>query len=538
MSFRVFYIVLFLIASRSLVVAQDDDSTFSQDPYHASITNKAVIEALRLHHDGFNEKSLKTGLEILASNTQLTQVDSFKTYQVIAYNLGAFESHNLALDYAEEAVKIMQRIDPNNNKDITWISRYYSAVKDYSRSISYMKKDIPFFQNEKDTLALLKLYNDIGFTFYLNTQTDSAAKYYKKVIDFNKRGDKYKGILGLATGNLGIIYLEKGEYDRALTKMQVDAELNIDHDPETWYNAMNAIGECYYLMGQYENTIKTLLEISNIAPQNPKNKLKTFMLLARAYENTGKPAQSLVYMKKYLALQEEIRSTEIPDEAILRQLSDAKVSGIQKDLEISKSKVNLIHSELLLARNEMRVYSVLTVFLIVIVVALIFGYKYRQKKNQKIHALQTELITAELKTKKHDLTNVVTNLTYVREFIDDTQKKLKKIQNETEGTAREDITGLIREFGSYKSADKTLTVLQSDIENVNQSFFKKLDEKFPALTQNEKELCGLLLLNLPSKDIAVIRNITPNAVKKARQRIRKKLPILEDQEISTFLESL
>ena len=538
MTFRVFYIVLFLIASRTLVVAQDDDSTFSQDPYHASITNKAVIEALRLHHDGFNEKSLKTGLEILASNTQLTQVDSFKTYQVIAYNLGAFESHNLALDYAEEAVKIMQRIDPNNNKDITWISRYYSAVKDYSRSISYMKKDMPFFQNEKDTLALLKLYNDIGFTFYLNTQTDSAAKYYKKVIDFNKRGDKYKGILGLATGNLGIIYLEKGEYDRALTKMQVDAELNIDHDPETWYNAMNAIGECYYLMGQYENTIKTLLEISNIAPQNPKNKLKTFMLLARAYENTGKPAQSLVYMKKYLALQEEIRSTEIPDEAILRQLSDAKVSGIQKDLEISKSKVNLIHSELLLARNEMRVYSVLTVFLIVIVVALIFGYKYRQKKNQKIHALQTELITAELKTKKHDLTNVVTNLTYVREFIDDTQKKLKKIQNETEGTAREDITGLIREFASYKSADKTLTVLQSDIENVNQSFFKKLDEKFPALTQNEKELCGLLLLNLPSKDIAVIRNITPNAVKKARQRIRKKLPILEDQEISTFLESL
>ena len=538
MSFRVFYIVLFLIASRTLVVAQDDDSTFSQDPYHASITNKAVIEALRLHHDGFNEKSLKTGLEILASNTQLTQVDSFKTYQVIAYNLGAFESHNLALDYAEEAVKIMQRIDPNNNKDITWISRYYSAVKDYSRSISYMKKDIPFFQNEKDTLALLKLYNDIGFTFYLNAQTDSAAKYYKKVIDFNNRSEKYKGILGLATGNLGIIYLEKGEYDRALTKMQVDAELNIDHDPETWYNAMNAIGECYYLMGQYENTIKTLLEISNIAPQNPKNKLKTFMLLARAYENTGKPAQSLVYMKKYLALQEEIRSTEIPDEAILRQLSDAKVSGIQKDLEISKSKVNLIHSELLLARNEMRVYSVLTVFLIVIVVALIFGYKYRQKKNQKIHALQTELITAELKTKKHDLTNVVTNLTYVREFIDDTQKKLKKIQNETEGTAREDITGLIREFASYKSADKTLTVLQSDIENVNQSFFKKLDEKFPALTQNEKELCGLLLLNLPSKDIAVIRNITPNAVKKARQRIRKKLPILEDQEISTFLESL
>ena len=539
MNFRIFYIALFLTALPFVVLAQDNDPKFSRDAYGGKITNNDVEDAKRLHHDGLTEQSLKMGLEILASNVPLTEVDSFNIYQVIAYNLRDMEAHKLALEYAEKAAKILHHMDPQNKKGSSWISRYYSSVKDYNKSISYMKRDISYFQNEMDTLSLLKLYNDIGFTFYLNNQADSASTYYKKVIDFDRHGDeKYKGIYGLATGNLGVIYFERGEYDKALIKMQLDAELNKNYDSETWFNATNAIGECYYRMGDFEKAKSTLLEIVKITPDNSKTKLKTYMLLSRIYEKTNNPALSLSYLKEYASLEKEIHNTEIPAEAIIRQLSDAKVGGIQKDLEISKAKVDLMNSELLLAHNEKRVYSAIAVFSILIAIALIFGYKYRQKKNQKIHFLETELITAELKTKKQDLTNVVTNLTYVREFIDDTQTKLKKIQRETEGSARENITGLIREFGSYKNVDKSLSVLQSDIEKVNQSFFKKLDEKFPELTQNEKELCGLLLLNLPSKDIAVIRNVTPNAVKKARQRIRKKLPIPEDQGISTFLESL
>ena len=102
----------------------------------------------------------------------------------------------------------------------------------------------------------------------------------------------------------------------------------------------------------------------------------------------------------------------------------------------------------------------------------------------------------------------------------------------------ENITQLIREFNSYKSADKNTEVLQADIDKVNLSFFNKLGDKFPLLTENEKELCGLFLLKLSSKDIANIRHVTPNAIKKVRQRIRKKLPIQEDEKITSFLSSV
>ena len=151
---------------------------------------------------------------------------------------------------------------------------------------------------------------------------------------------------------------------------------------------------------------------------------------------------------------------------------------------------------------------------------------------------QSELISAELNSKKKDLNNVVTNLSYKRKFIDEVQNKLKELQQNPDEQLGENVTLLMREFTNYKNADKNVEVLQADIDRVNLSFFNKLGEKFPLLTENEKELCGLFILKLSSKDIAILRNVTPNAIKKARQRIRKKLPIAESEKITKFLDQL
>ena len=66
-------------------------------------------------------------------------------------------------------------------------------------------------------------------------------------------------------------------------------------------------------------------------------------------------------------------------------------------------------------------------------------------------------------------------------------------------------------------------------------FFETLGNTYPLLTKHEKEICGLLVLNFSSKDIAQLRHVNPNAIKKARQSIRKKLPIEPHQDLLEFL---
>lgn len=152
--------------------------------------------------------------------------------------------------------------------------------------------------------------------------------------------------------------------------------------------------------------------------------------------------------------------------------------------------------------------------------------------------MKNDLLEANLKNRENDLNNFKSNLTYKRKFIDNVQAQLITIQKEPPKKLDAKLSELIREFNNYKSMDKNIEVLQQDLDKVNAAFFKKLSAKHPTLTKSEKELCGLLLLNIPSKDIANIRSISLESVKKARHRLRKKSPIQETESLSDFLESI
>tara|TARA_B100000809_G_C15140146_1_gene532758 strand:+ start:4045 stop:5682 length:1638 start_codon:yes stop_codon:yes gene_type:complete len=535
---------LFFVLTAS-VEAQNRNEKDSLQKFIYNITNTDVKEAKDWHHNKLTEKSLKKGLEILSSNQTLTQVDSFHTYQILAYNFSRIGTHTPALEHAKIAVEIMGRIDPGNTSRASWISSYYSAVGQYSSAIAYMKQEAIILTQKSDSLRLLKQFNNIGYTFYLNNQIDSAVMYYNKVIQFKNNEEKYKGIIGLTTGNLGAINFMNGDYKNAIINMEIDAKLNKDRDKGSYYNAMNGIGECYFLIEKFNKAEATLIKLVKQNHTDSKVNLKTYRLLADVYQKMNRSSSSALYLRKYINLKDSIQKNEITSETIFKQLSDSKINGIKKDLELAKNKFDLMDSELMLSKNRAKaqklktqIYLITLVLSIIMILISVVYYKNRQRKNIEIHRLERELISAELNSKKKDLNNVVTNLSYKRKFIDEVQNKLKELQQNRDEQLGENVTLLMREFTNYKNADKNVEVLQADIDRVNLSFFNKLGEKFPLLTENEKELCGLFILKLSSKDIAILRNVTPNAIKKARQRIRRKLPITESEKITKFLDQL
>ena len=96
------FIFIFLIGFGSSVSGQED-GTYTREGFKGNMTDSNVIDAKRWHHRGWTEKSLRKGLEILASNKPLTQIDSFHTYQILAYNFRAIEAHDSALEYAKKS---------------------------------------------------------------------------------------------------------------------------------------------------------------------------------------------------------------------------------------------------------------------------------------------------------------------------------------------------------------------------------------------------------------------------------------------------
>lgn len=80
--------------------------------------------------------------------------------------------------------------------------------------------------------------------------------------------------------------------------------------------------------------------------------------------------------------------------------------------------------------------------------------------------------------------------------------------------------------------------LDKYIKELNNTFFRNLENNYPGLTDKEKKLCSLLRLKLTSKEIASILNISPKSVEVSRYRLRKKMKIGKDEKLVKVMRKL
>jgi DNA-binding CsgD family transcriptional regulator len=83
--------------------------------------------------------------------------------------------------------------------------------------------------------------------------------------------------------------------------------------------------------------------------------------------------------------------------------------------------------------------------------------------------------------------------------------------------------------------DKDWDEFKLYFERVHPDFFGRLKEQYPSLSANELRLCALLKLNLSVKEMASLMGISPESVKMARHRLRKKLGLTSDQNLADFM---
>ncbi len=72
-------------------------------------------------------------------------------------------------------------------------------------------------------------------------------------------------------------------------------------------------------------------------------------------------------------------------------------------------------------------------------------------------------------------------------------------------------------------------------EEVHPSFFTKLKEKHPNLTENELRLCAYCKMNISNKHIAQMLSVQPQTIIIARYRLRKKLGLSKEILLDDYI---
>lgn len=159
-----------------------------------------------------------------------------------------------------------------------------------------------------------------------------------------------------------------------------------------------------------------------------------------------------------------------------------------------------------------------------------------EKNEKEIVKLKNEKLEAEIEHKNSELANSAMHLVQKREMIakmkHDLHSLTKKIDNEE---ITEEFKKVLKMLGEDHRIDNNWEQFAHHFDKVHSDFLVVLKNRHPALSANELKLCAYLRMNLSSKEIAQLMNISIRGVEVSRYRLRKKLGIVKETNLFDFL---
>ncbi|RYY44098.1 MAG: transcriptional regulator, partial [Chitinophagaceae bacterium] len=92
-----------------------------------------------------------------------------------------------------------------------------------------------------------------------------------------------------------------------------------------------------------------------------------------------------------------------------------------------------------------------------------------------------------------------------------------------------------RTLSDDDNMDKEWESFTRHFDKVHSDFIIGLKDKHPTVTGNEVKLCAYLRMNLSTKEIAQLMNISVRGVEISRYRLRKKLLIPSEMNLFDYL---
>lgn len=174
--------------------------------------------------------------------------------------------------------------------------------------------------------------------------------------------------------------------------------------------------------------------------------------------------------------------------------------------------------------------------------ALGFLSIYLYNKNQvssRIKSLQKERkeLHKRIEQQNKELTDLAINLRRKRQFDEEFLKKVESVKN-SNFSHKEQIKKLSIELKNQVGQGHTHEILQENIDQLNFRFSESLSQKHPSLTQNDKDLCGLIRLNFTNKEIANLKNISSQSARTAKYRLKQKLELDSEIDLTDYLQSI
>ena len=414
----------------------------------------------------------------------------------------------LALQYFTEGANISNVLGYTKGRAVSksLLGTCYEKEGNYVKAVEHQKESLSLFQSLEDDSGISMVYENIGSIHEDLGDYDLAYGYFLKSHHYlqGKGTAREANVLN----NLGDIYRKSGNYERALayTQKAKDVAMGIT-DYHQLESAHKDLSKTYVLMGDFERAHHYLSE-------------------AEEYNRIGLENQNT----NQLNVLQTIYDTH---------KKEGEIQLLKEQNKVSRANQNLLWVAL---------------FAIVAILTILYTYLGRKRKAKlKLQEYKQRVLKAELEKKAFEeknlqqqvqlktaaLSRYSLHLAQKNKILLDLSKTLKNSIVRRNVDLNFKINELVKEIDFNLQQEDEWDEFMNFFKEIHPNFIKKLSSLSGCnLSPAEMRLGMLLRLNLSSKEIASILRVTPDSVRVARHRLRKKLPIDQKEELVNFMVDL
>ncbi|WP_346089101.1 tetratricopeptide repeat protein [Sphingobacterium ginsenosidimutans] len=481
------------------------DQSFDNEGERNSFSDKYYLKALDLEKD-YNYQNVKAWVKVMYG---------FYLYRC----LKASEALPLLL----EGEKGLEEIPKDLVLDLTHtykrLGYFFGTLGDYRTGIKYLELG----QQQEGISPKLKaeILDNLGLlTLKSGGDTAQAMKNFEIAQNLalsEKDSLRYAKTLG----NQARIYEGMKDYQKALSLLDKDLEISksLGNNKNTIFALMMRIRLCISMGANRE--VRQMIKETEYLLEGADDKKTILELeghkLNLAIQN-GDLKQELNARRRIEQLQDSLRFLD--GDPVLSQLK------FMADKQKYADKLSLAQALIKKKRAETRLWVILSLFVVVLSFFIYNAFRYRSRKRMREYEYQLlnlkytkAELDKELMSSKNQLEEYMVYLKRNNEQIDLLSSMLDAM-GETSVKDRDELKTLLQ---SHLITDEKWQEFKLLLAKEFPNLLQDIQAKFPDITESNLRVIVLMKMGLNNREVANVLGVTPDAIKKSMQRLKKKL---------------
>jgi tetratricopeptide (TPR) repeat protein len=397
------------------------------------------------------------------------------------------------------------------------VALFYYRLGDYDNALINLEQALkyaPYHVRER-----IDIINTIGLIYRNNKQYRQAVDYFSMALS-TAVANKDTVWMGIAKGNMGSVYFMQGLYKKAWPLIETDYTTSLKYNEPV--NAalallrlakINIDNKNMAAAGHKLDTIKLLIK-------GTKEDILTLLcdyddLRSQFYEQAGSPAQALAYRKMY----------ELDRDSLVNRNNIAAVERVKLRYEADKRITELSRAKAKERVQAVEIKAGIAVLVLLVAISLLLYNRQRlaSKKDKELLMAEKKVVDEELRFADIALRGFTENLQQKNLLIEKFKTEIDQLNKRT--TGNDNAGQLEKMLQAHIMTDQNWNDFKKLFAKVYPGFFVNVNKQYPHLSATDTRLLALIKLGLNNAEMANMLGITVEGIKKAKQRLRKKIDI-------------